>query len=85
MVIGMPHRGRLNTVAHVINKPLPAIFCEFKDMDVIGESFEHTHSHSYPHPEGNGTGDVKYHLGTSCKQKTSTGKEVSIVSLTHIH
>lgn len=52
IVIGMPHRGRLNVLATVMQKPLQAIFHEFS-----GGS-------SNPDDVG-GSGDVKYHLGTS--------------------
>ncbi len=52
IVIGMPHRGRLNVLALVMQKPLQAIFHEFG-----GGS-------SNPDDVG-GSGDVKYHLGTS--------------------
>jgi 2-oxoglutarate dehydrogenase E1 component len=52
IVIGMPHRGRLNVLATVMQKPLQAIFHEFG-----GGS-------SNPDDVG-GSGDVKYHLGTS--------------------
>jgi len=52
IVIGMPHRGRLNILASVMGKPYRAIFNEFG-----GGSFK---------PEDvDGSGDVKYHLGTS--------------------
>jgi len=52
VVIGMPHRGRLNTLVNIVQKPLPAVFSEFG-----GESFK---------PDDvQGSGDVKYHLGTS--------------------
>jgi 2-oxoglutarate dehydrogenase E1 component len=52
VVIGMPHRGRLNTLVNVVKKPLTALFSEFG-----GESFK---------PQDvQGSGDVKYHLGTS--------------------
>jgi 2-oxoglutarate dehydrogenase E1 component len=52
IVIGMPHRGRLNVLANVMSKPYRAIFNEFKG----GSS----------HPdEVEGSGDVKYHLGAS--------------------
>lgn len=52
VVIGMPHRGRLNILANVMSKPYRAIFNEFQ-----GGSFK---------PEDvDGSGDVKYHLGAS--------------------
>ncbi len=52
IAIGMPHRGRLNTLVNVVKKPFTAVFSEFG-----GESFK---------PEDvQGSGDVKYHLGTS--------------------
>ncbi|MBV9654843.1 MAG: 2-oxoglutarate dehydrogenase E1 component [Acetobacteraceae bacterium] len=52
VVIGMPHRGRLNTLVNIVKKPLTAVFSEFG-----GASFK---------PEDvQGSGDVKYHLGTS--------------------
>lgn len=52
IVIGMPHRGRLNILANVMRKPYRAIFNEFQ-----GGSFK---------PEDvDGSGDVKYHLGAS--------------------
>jgi 2-oxoglutarate dehydrogenase E1 component len=52
IAIGMPHRGRLNVLANVMQKPYRAIFNEFQ-----GGSFK---------PEDvDGSGDVKYHLGAS--------------------
>ncbi len=51
-VIGMAHRGRLNVLANVMQKPLEAIFHEFQG------------GASTPDEIG-GSGDVKYHLGTS--------------------
>ena len=52
IVIGMPHRGRLNTLVNIVKKPLNALFAEF-----AGASFK---------PDDvQGSGDVKYHLGTS--------------------
>ena len=49
-VIGMAHRGRLNVLAHALQKPYGAIFREFAGRH------DQTNSAS-------GTGDVKYHLG----------------------
>jgi 2-oxoglutarate dehydrogenase E1 component len=52
IAIGMPHRGRLNTLVNIVQKPFTAVFSEFG-----GESFK---------PDDvQGSGDVKYHLGTS--------------------
>ena len=52
ITIGMPHRGRLNTLVNIVRKPFTAIFSEF-----AGASFK---------PDDvQGSGDVKYHLGTS--------------------
>ena len=52
VAIGMPHRGRLNTLVNVVKKPFTAVFSEFG-----GSSFK---------PDDvQGSGDVKYHLGTS--------------------
>lgn len=52
IIVGMPHRGRLNILATVMGKPYRAIFNEFQ-----GGSFK---------PEDvDGSGDVKYHLGAS--------------------
>ncbi len=52
VAIGMPHRGRLNTLVNIVKKPFVQVFSEF-----AGES-------SKP-DEVQGSGDVKYHLGTS--------------------
>jgi 2-oxoglutarate dehydrogenase E1 component len=50
VVIGMAHRGRLNVLTHILNKPAQQLFEEF-----LGHHGD-TNSAS-------GTGDVKYHLG----------------------
>jgi 2-oxoglutarate dehydrogenase E1 component len=52
IVIGMPHRGRLNVLAQVMSKPHRAIFHEFKGGSSTPNEIE-------------GSGDVKYHLGAS--------------------
>jgi 2-oxoglutarate dehydrogenase E1 component len=52
IVIGMPHRGRLNVLATVMAKPYRAIFNEFKGGSAHPDEVE-------------GSGDVKYHLGAS--------------------
>jgi len=52
IIIGMPHRGRLNVLANVMSKPYRAIFNEFHGGSVQPDDVE-------------GSGDVKYHLGAS--------------------
>jgi 2-oxoglutarate dehydrogenase E1 component len=52
IVLGMPHRGRLNVLAAVMGKPYRAIFHEFQGGSSMPEDVE-------------GSGDVKYHLGAS--------------------
>jgi 2-oxoglutarate dehydrogenase E1 component len=51
IVIGMAHRGRLNVLANVLQKPASEIFAEFQDKVDPGDP--------------NSGGDVKYHLGFS--------------------
>ncbi len=48
-VIGMAHRGRLNVLTNILEKPQEEIFREFEGVEF----------------EGNMDGDVKYHLGYS--------------------
>lgn len=47
IVIGMPHRGRLNILANVCRQPLSTILSQFSTLE----------------PADEGSGDVKYHLG----------------------
>ncbi|CAJ0602086.1 unnamed protein product [Cylicocyclus nassatus] len=47
IVIGMPHRGRLNVLANVCRQPLSTILSQFSTLE----------------PADEGSGDVKYHLG----------------------
>ncbi len=68
VVIGMAHRGRLNVLAHIVNRPYETIFAEFEG----GRNVEETLT-----PEG-GTGDVKYHHGAEGAYKTSMGKSVTV-------
>ena len=64
VVIGMAHRGRLSTLAHILGKPYANIFSEFE-----GKAYD---------DDGLFDGDVKYHLGYSRKQVADTGEEVTI-------
>src|SRR5579885_927344 len=61
IVIGMPHRGRLNVLAQVMAKPHRAIFHEFKGGSSTPDAVE-------------GSGDVKYHLGASSDREFDNNK-----------
>ena len=52
VVIGMPHRGRLNVLTNFMSKPFKALFSEFQGNPANPEEVQ-------------GSGDVKYHMGTS--------------------
>jgi len=52
IIIGMPHRGRLNVLAAVMAKPYHVIFHEFQGGTSLPSDVE-------------GSGDVKYHMGAS--------------------
>src|SRR5216684_1622511 len=57
VVIGMAHRGRLNVLAHVLEKPYVTILTEFgHPQHEAGVPLTDTFGFGY-------TGDVKYHLG----------------------
>ncbi|WP_243373225.1 2-oxoglutarate dehydrogenase E1 component [Geotalea sp. SG265] len=55
LIMGMPHRGRLNVLANVFGKPLENLFAEFGDNSLHGVI---------------GEGDVKYHSGYSGRLET---------------
>lgn len=64
VVLGMPHRGRLNVLGNVAKKPLEQIFHEFvPHEDPFADSYL-------------GSGDVKYHLGTSSTRRMPSGNVV---------
>ena len=58
IVIGMPHRGRLNVLVNMLRKPLTAILSEFEGVPSVPGDVQ-------------GSGDVKYHLGTSADREFS--------------
>lgn len=62
-VIGMAHRGRLNVLANILQKPYENIFKEF-----YGKEYEEDIWH----------GDVKYHLGYENEVSTDLGKQVKL-------
>lgn len=68
VVIGMPHRGRLNVLANIVGKPYSKIFTEFEGN--MNPAAAH------------GSGDVKYHLGASGTYIQMFGDNDIAVSLT---
>ena len=62
-VVGMAHRGRLNTLSNIFGKPAKEIFSEFVGKDYEEQIFD---------------GDVKYHLGWTSKRKSDSGINVYI-------
>lgn len=68
VVIGMPHRGRLNVLANIVGKPISQIFREFEGNLDPGQA--------------HGSGDVKYHLGAEGKYFRMFGDGETAVSLT---
>lgn len=62
-VIGMAHRGRLNVLANILQKPYENIFREFNGKEYVGEI---------------ALGDVKYHLGFENEIVTDSGKTVRL-------
>ena len=68
VVIGMPHRGRLNVLANIVGKPISQIFREFEGNLDPGQA--------------HGSGDVKYHLGAEGKYFRMFGDGETTVSLT---
>jgi len=68
VVIGMPHRGRLNVLANIVGKPISQIFQEFEGNLDPGQA--------------HGSGDVKYHLGAEGKYFRMFGDGETKVTLT---
>lgn len=62
-VIGMAHRGRLNVLTNILEKPYEHIFKEY-----VGTEYEQDLS----------LGDVKYHLGYENEVETDLGKKVKL-------
>jgi len=65
VVIGMAHRGRLNVLAHLLNKPYEKIFDEFEGK-FDPDSFQ-------------GSGDVKYHMGARGDFQARSGKHIEVL------
>ena len=68
ILIGMAHRGRLNVMAHVLNKPYQQILAEFKDP-LSSKNFREDMAW---------TGDVKYHAGASRAIRDGRAMELEV-------
>jgi 2-oxoglutarate dehydrogenase E1 component len=64
IVMGMAHRGRLNVLANVLQKPYQEIFSEFEE--------------NYLPNSTAGDGDVKYHVGFSSDRATARGQAIHL-------
>ena len=69
IIMGMPHRGRLNVLANVCRKPLEQIFSQFNGLEAADDVSISVFSYSLRADWHGfcllkGSGDVKYHLGT---------------------
>jgi 2-oxoglutarate dehydrogenase E1 component len=62
-VLGMAHRGRLNTLVNIFRKPIRELFNEFEGKDYTEDDFD---------------GDVKYHLGSTIKKTLKNNKEITM-------
>lgn len=62
-VLGMAHRGRLNTLTNIFRKPVRDLFSEFEGKDFEDETFD---------------GDVKYHLGLTTHKTLKNNKELKM-------
>ncbi|XP_039306938.1 2-oxoglutarate dehydrogenase, mitochondrial isoform X1 [Solenopsis invicta] len=65
IVIGMAHRGRLNTLTNICSKPMSQLFTQFNPIAL----------------EGLGSGDVKYHLGTHSEKLLERTKKKMLVAI----
>jgi 2-oxoglutarate dehydrogenase E1 component len=62
-VLGMAHRGRLNTLINIFRKPINELFSEFEGKDFEDESID---------------GDVKYHLGFTTYKTLRNNKKLKM-------
>ena len=69
IVMGMAHRGRLNVLAHVLQKPYAQILAEFKEPD---------RSNLGSRVELGWMGDVKYHEGARRSLKSGKAADLSV-------
>ncbi len=73
VTMGMAHRGRLNVLAHILEKPYAAILAEFSHpkRDEASAPSEMT--------DDGWTGDVKYHLGAERVHRQSAARGIRLI------
>jgi 2-oxoglutarate dehydrogenase E1 component len=64
VVMAMAHRGRINVLTHVLDKPVRTVFEEFEGK--------------YAANAASDTGDVKYHLGAETDRERKDGERVHV-------
>src|SRR5215470_9536454 len=69
VIMGMPHRGRLNVLANILRKPFEMILAEFEGTFLPRDI--------------QGDGDVKYHLGYARDHVTRAGHRVHVSLLSN--
>ena len=62
-VLGMAHRGRLNTLTNIFKKPVRSLFSEFEGKDYDEENID---------------GDVKYHMGYTLSKEYQDGVKIKM-------
>lgn len=62
-VLGMAHRGRLNTLVNIFKKPIRDLFSEFEGKDFEDQDID---------------GDVKYHLGLTLSKAYQGGQKMKM-------
>ena len=70
-VLGMAHRGRLSTIAHVVNRPYEELLAEFEAGSMRTAAPD-------PDDEDDVTGDVKYHHGADGVYTTPNGTQINV-------
>lgn len=63
ITMGMAHRGRLNVLTHILQKPYEKVFLEFEGNTFLSSEIE---------------GDVKYHMGYAHEVETFSGKKMRL-------
>ena len=71
--IGMAHRGRLNVLTHILNKPYDMMFSDF--AHVSNDLFMPEHGRL--EITKGWTGDVKYHMGASYNRESGVNVKLA--------